>query len=504
MRFALNFFRSIAWAGFLPYLSRSRVEACPALITAISIPTCTVQDITLVDASHAQLGSLDLNAAPFRLSEAPSSAARQSTAENTEMTKAIDSRQVAERMLSWVDLELVSCTELQALWAGYGHVCAIEARGKSAETTERWCKELGDDVYCADRDTFRLILKFVSPPPAVDSQDEGHLRKIMSYQVEQAFYEEVAGGLDESTVVPVCLVSTRSSPALEGVAELRHVTATLLTDLRPKFPIAGEKRAALNERQVSAALNWLARFHGNYWKGPVSHFDRLVLPPLEEYRRRNPGGNREHGWVGDALWLNGGYTYLATRRTEYSYLAEDESSEWSTAFCDPVAEGQAASTAETVAEFLTPKGRPFETYIHGDVKSENLFSTEDGQQVAFYDFQYVGMGLGVCDLAKLFTCSVPLSMLVDSAVTEHSLPMGKGEKQLLEQYRETLLENRHARGNFQYDWDVFVRHWECALVDWCRFQASWGFWGNTAWLEARTRSILADEGWRQWLLQNTE
>ena len=46
-----------------------------------------------------------------------------------------------------------------------------------------------------------------------------------------------------------------------------------------------------------------------------------------------------------------------------------------------------------------------------------------------------------------------------------------------------------------------MRHWEAALVDWCRFQASWGFWGNTEWLQARVRSILADEGWREWLLR---
>jgi hypothetical protein len=46
---------------------------------------------------------------------------------------------------------------------------------------------------------------------------------------------------------------------------------------------------------------------------------------------------------------------------------------------------------------------------------------------------------------------------------------------------------------------LLVRHWETALVDWCRFQASWGFWGNTEWLEARVRSILADQGWRNWL-----
>jgi thiamine kinase-like enzyme len=152
------------------------------------------------------------------------------------------------------------------------------------------------------------------------------------------------------------------------------------------------------------------------------------------------------------------------------------------------------------AWFLTPRGRPIESYIHGDVKSENLFTTGNGEEVAFFDFQYVGLGLGVCDLAKLFTCSVPLKMLVDA---EEPLPewlaMGDGERRLLKQYHKSLL--RDKKPDF-YGWAVFERHWETALVDWCRFQASWGFWGNTEWLEARVRSIIGDHKWRDWLLQN--
>jgi hypothetical protein len=41
-------------------------------------------------------------------------------------------------------------------------------------------------------------------------------------------------------------------------------------------------------------------------------------------------------------------------------------------------------------------------------------------------------------------------------------------------------------------------------VDWLRFQASWGFWGNTDWLEARVRSILKDQEWRDALISNVD
>lgn len=159
------------------------------------------------------------------------------------------------------------------------------------------------------------------------------------------------------------------------------------------------------------------------------------------------------------------------------------------------------SIAEMAALFLTPCGRPIESYIHGDVKSENLFTTKNGDEVAFFDFQYVGLGLGVCDLAKLFTCSVPLDMLVDDAGDSVRLTMRDGEKRLLERYRSGLLQHEDANS---YEWSTFRRHWETALVDWCRFQASWGFWGNTEWLEARVRSILSDQEWRDWLKQEIE
>ena len=176
-------------------------------------------------------------------------------------------------------------------------------------------------------------------------------------------------------------------------------------------------------------------------------------------------------------------SYLATRRSEYDSLASDEDSEWRTVFCTG-----SPSVAEQASFELSPEfaaNDEFTTLIHGDVKSENLFSSEDGSSVAFYDFQYVGLGLGVCDLAKLFTCSVPSHMLVAQR------GMTEDEEKLLRFYHGKL-EQMAGR---KYSWEVFVTHWETAMLDWCRFQASWGFWGNTAWLEERCRGILATDKW---------
>ncbi|KAI2628745.1 phosphotransferase enzyme family protein [Hypoxylon sp. NC1633] len=413
-------------------------------------------------------------------------------------TNAIEPERVAAVMLSWHSLELVSCKKLQTLWAGYGYIYELTARATSDEVAAQLRKayRLDTDMVGRATETFPLILKFVAPPPG---EDEGHLRKLMSYEVEQYFYNSIAPHLENETAVAHCVATTRDSGGKPDAELLDGLTATLMTDLRHVYPIAGEKRSELDRFQVYGALDWLSSFHRTSRKLIPGDLHDFLLPPLEEAQRKKNGDKS-----GTKLWLNGGYTYLATRRKEYAALAEDEDSEWSAAFCAPV-NSRGQSISEMAANFLAPRGRDYETLIHGDVKSENLFTTKSGGEVAFYDFQYVGIGLGVCDLAKLFTCSVPMNLLIGYAGrVPNELPMDDGEKRLLEYYYAKLLEGfEDPEGRaLAYDWDAFVRHWETALVDWLRFQASWGFWGNTEWLEARVRSILQDEEWRKWLGEN--
>lgn len=437
---------------------------------------------------------------------------------------------VAADLLASKNLRLVSSRTLQSLWAGYGHICHIVAAPLHGDD---------DDLNDASEKQSSFVLKYITPPHAPTSRgappDEGHLRKLLSYQVELAFYTHLAPLLPPEVAVASCLASIHSSPpaAAEATAgaDVEFKTAMLLTDLRPAFPVAGERRGALADAQVRAALGWLADFHGFWWGrvrdggGPGGLFDRggLVRPPLAHFAEHGDafmrgaaaagGADGEGGSRAARVWLNGGYTYLETRRGEYAGLCEDGGSEWAEALCRPVAGGRGLSVADLVARALAPQAggggalAAYETLIHGDVKSENLFTNEQGDKVAFYDFQYVGLGIGACDLAKLFTCSVPRSMLRGPAGAEgqrgaggHQQPqrllaMEEGEERLLRAYLERL---RRASGR-SYEWDAFVRHWETALVDWLRFQASWGFWGNTEWLEGRVRSILADRAWMEWL-----
>ena len=375
---------------------------------------------------------------------------------------------IASALLAEKGKALASISLLQSLWAGYGQICQVTATN-------------GD----------RYILKLITPPPT-RAGNEGHTRKILSYQIEQYFYSHMAHMLPASVPVAKCLASINQHHQ-DGTS----TTAMILNDLSQDFPVAGEKRGSLSPTQVNAALDWLSGFHGRWWSlVPEIDLTRLVRPPLEEVKHDGEDASKK------IVWLNGGYTYLATRRSEYESLVNDNDSEWREPLTTPL-QGQTHSIAELVAAFLTPSVgshgpiKEYQTLIHGDVKSENLFTSQSGEQVAFYDFQYTGLGLGVCDLAKLFTCSVPLSMLVADEDVPHELRMQDGEKQLLERYWRTL----KAASKKEYDWETFVLHWEVALVDWLRFQASWGFWGNTEWLEARVRSILADKQWEEALVR---
>lgn len=42
----------------------------------------------------------------------------------------------------------------------------------------------------------------------------------------------------------------------------------------------------------------------------------------------------------------------------------------------------------------------------------------------------------------------------------------------------------------EYDWETLWRHWELSILDWYRFMAGWGFWGNDRWAERRAKEIV--------------
>ena len=208
---------------------------------------------------------------------------------------------VAKTLLRPKNLQLKKYKVLQRLWAGYGYICHIE-------TTPLDYGKIQGKISSS------FILKLVSPPassspqPSASSEDEGHLRKLISYQVEQYFYTHLAASLPADVAVADCVGSIHHHSAAENDGEEngQPTIALMLEDLREKFPVAGEKRTALEEWHVFAALDWLARFHGFWWaRSAVVRKGQLRLAPLEE--AQHAGAQRAEG-----VWLNGGYTYVSS------------------------------------------------------------------------------------------------------------------------------------------------------------------------------------------------
>lgn len=292
------------------------------------------------------------------------------------------------------------------------------------------------------RDT--LILKLIQAPPASASSSESHLRKVLSYRVERYFYTHLSTDL-LALLAPVA----HSYP----VAAHSCNSALLLQDLAPAFPAASGN--------PHAVLRWLANFHATFWG--AQH--RVPLVTTADAATDSSG-----------VWAQGGYWYLDTRRDEF-----DETRGYA----------DVCAFAEDVAARLKRRDVPGVTLVHGDCKSANVVFEAAGERCALYDFQYVGVGFGAQDVAYFVATSVRGRILAEDGA----------EEALLRIYYEEVMAALTRRGVVEvgYTWEVFVEQWEWALVDWMRFMAGWGCWGNAVWVERRVKAICkrwAEEGGR--------
>lgn len=325
-------------------------------------------------------------------------------------------------------------TKLCSLWAGYGSIKCLTVRTAT--------------------DTIRLICKEVNPP-----KDTGvaHERKVTSYLVEIELYK--MGHLMKVAGIAIPDIYHLESSA-SGKATL------LMSDLRVEYPIAGD--GGLDWPKTLAAVDWLANFHAFHWE-------------------------RSESLVESKLWPEGCYWRLDTRQKEY----EDIGSEWL----------RLKNAAFVVADLLkngthpSTNGfsHPHKTLVHGDYKSPNLQfacttsanKAETRQQeyvCAAVDFQYCGGGYGVRDVGQLIvsSCDMPHPYNHEKALAL--------ETAILEYYYAKLLsylKNYGRVSDVQYSYDMLTKHYELCLVDYVRFMAGWGMWGNTEYAERRTEEILS-------------
>lgn len=191
------------------------------------------------------------------------------------------------------------------------------------------------------------ILKWVDPP--AKGAGLSHRRKLRSYAVEAAWYARYARLCDESCRVPRCLA--QRSTAGSWLLVLEDLAASGFS----------ESRSHLDAREIDACLAWLAHFHAKFM-----------------------------GCTPEGLWETGTYWHLATRPDELSALSHEDLKE--------------------AAPLLDARLRAarFRTLVHGDAKVANFCFGPAG--VAAVDFQYVGGGVGVQDVAYfLGSCLEPRS-----------------------------------------------------------------------------------------------
>lgn len=249
-------------------------------------------------------------------------------------------------------------------------------------------------------DQRRLVVKIVEPPKlGVGLEDcVSDQRKRRSYQVEQCFYQHYAAG------------STARLADLVGTDRRGDRLILLLEDLRQSgfAPWSGLQLDCL-----TSALRWLAQFHASFLRVSAPH-----------------------------LWEQGSYWHLATRLTEWQQMAP----------------GPFREHAHQLDELL--RSARFTTLVHGDAKPANfLWDTQN--QAAAVDFQYVGRGPGIVDVAYFLDCC-----LDEAGVAQHG-------QQWLDIYFEALAQAIPDQKLAQQ----VCQEWRALFpVAWCDFQRFWLGW----------------------------
>ena len=276
-----------------------------------------------------------------------------------------------------------------------------------------------------------VIVKHVEPDQGLHphgwNTDLSHQRKLKSYQVELDWYESRMNCSEISDArIPVCL----------GVQKDEHEVLLVLEDLDASG-FEG-RRNSVSKREWMACVSWLADFHAENLNASFS-----------------------------GLWETGTYWHLETRPDEFNRL-------------DDQVLKQAASSIDQKL-----KDTKFQTLVHGDAKLANFCFSKDGNQVAAVDFQYVGGGCGMKDLAY-FVGSCFRDKQAEEAEEEvldhYFTQLSKGLRKVKSPVRVDKLEE---------DWHPLYR---VAWADFHRFMKGWspGHWKLSDYSEWVTREVIRD------------
>ena len=274
-----------------------------------------------------------------------------------------------------------------------------------------------------------VIVKHVKPDqgahPRGWNTDLSHERKLKSYQVEINWYESKSHCSKSLYArIPSCLAAKNESS--EVLIVLEDLDASGYEG----------RRSFVNHREWQACVRWLAGFHTENLNASIS-----------------------------GLWETGTYWHLETRPDELERM-------------DDPSLKQAASSIDQKL-----KDSRFLTLVHGDAKLANFCFSADGSDVAAVDFQYVGGGCGMKDLAYFVG-----SCFRDEEVEDV-------EEEVLAYYfcqMKIFLEkmgNPISLNELEKDWRPLYR---VAWADFHRFMKGWspGHWKLSDYSERVTREVI--------------
>lgn len=266
-----------------------------------------------------------------------------------------------------------------------------------------------------------VVVKHVQLPensnhPRGWNTDIGHQRKVKSYVVETNWYKTYSQ--NSMARLPECIT----------IEHHNDEVLIVLEDLdEAGFPL---RKRSIRWEEIAECLAWLAKFHASYF-----------------------------GETPNGLWEVGTYWHLETRPQELAVLKDQRLKE-------------AAPLIDKALNNCT-----YKTFVHGDAKLANFCFAKDGR-VAGVDFQYVGGGCGMKDVAYF----------IGSCLNESECE--RLELQILDTYFEYLqnaLEERNEA--LETEWRSLYR---VAWADFHRFLKGWspGHWKINSYSERVTSEVI--------------
>ena len=255
-----------------------------------------------------------------------------------------------------------------------------------------------------------VIVKTIREPdkkahPRGWNTEAGNQRKLHSYQVEHHWYKEWVHQCDSNSKVA----------EFYGGYDDGNLRLVVMEDLDASGYAC--RSEGFNEAGLKACVRWLAEFHACFL------------------------GKEPQG-----LWPIGTYWHLATRQDELHKMQS----------------GALRDHAEEIDRRLNTAR--YQTIVHGDAKLANFCFSDSYKQVAAVDFQYIGGGVGVKDLAYFLGSCLSNDELFNL------------ELMCLDEYFMCLTQAIKRR-NISVDIDALKRDWSTlysfSVADFARFLEGW-------------------------------